>query len=181
MTRTCSDYTRVTHEGSRLADTNFYGDIFGGWLLYQADIAGGTVATQVAWGRVATVAVNELRFLAPVLVGDLVTCTPASNISGPPAIKNPASIVLDSNSLPPLICVPVSRFRWSSRSNAAALRWRQPCRKKRQLKKPSGRRTILGLVDPGERVLLVKLMPKRSAGLSSIGRVTMASRTRNKW
>jgi len=54
------------------ADTNFYGDIFGGWLLSQADIAGGTVAIQVAQGRVATVAVNEFRFLAPVLVGDLV-------------------------------------------------------------------------------------------------------------
>jgi acyl-CoA thioesterase YciA len=54
------------------ADTNFYGDVFGGWLLSHADIAGGTVAIQVAKGRVATVAVNEFRFLAPVLVGDLV-------------------------------------------------------------------------------------------------------------
>lgn len=54
------------------ADTNFYGDIFGGWLMSHADIAGGTVAIQVARGRVATVAVNELRFLAPILVGDLV-------------------------------------------------------------------------------------------------------------
>jgi acyl-CoA thioesterase YciA len=54
------------------ADTNFYGDIFGGWLLSHADIAGGTVAIQVAQGRVATVAVKEFRFLAPVLVGDLV-------------------------------------------------------------------------------------------------------------
>ncbi|MCG6863728.1 MAG: acyl-CoA thioesterase [Chromatiaceae bacterium] len=54
------------------ADTNFYGDVFGGWLLSQADIAGGTVAIQAAQGRVATVAVNEFRFLAPVLVGDLV-------------------------------------------------------------------------------------------------------------
>ena len=54
------------------ADTNMYGDIFGGWLLSHADVAGGTVAIQAAQGRVATVAVNELRFLAPVLVGDLV-------------------------------------------------------------------------------------------------------------
>jgi acyl-CoA thioesterase YciA len=54
------------------ADTNFYGDVFGGWLLSQADMAGGTVAIQVANGRVATVAVKEFRFLAPVLVGDLV-------------------------------------------------------------------------------------------------------------
>jgi acyl-CoA thioesterase YciA len=54
------------------ADTNFYGDVFGGWLMSHADVAGGTVAIQVAQGRVATVAVNEFRFLAPVLVGDLV-------------------------------------------------------------------------------------------------------------
>jgi len=54
------------------ADTNAYGDIFGGWLMSQADIAGSTVAIQAAQGRVATVAVNEFRFLAPVIVGDLV-------------------------------------------------------------------------------------------------------------
>ena len=54
------------------ADTNVYGDIFGGWLLSQADLAGAAVAIQAARGRVATVAVNEFRFLAPVLVGDLV-------------------------------------------------------------------------------------------------------------
>lgn len=54
------------------ADTNAYGDIFGGWLMSQVDIAGSTVAIQAAGGRVATVAVNELRFLAPVMVGDLV-------------------------------------------------------------------------------------------------------------
>jgi acyl-CoA thioesterase YciA len=54
------------------ADTNPYGDIFGGWMLSQADIAGATVAVALAQGRVATVAVQEFRFLAPVRVGDLV-------------------------------------------------------------------------------------------------------------
>jgi len=54
------------------ADTNAYGDIFGGWLMSQADLAGGTVAIQAAQGRVATIAVSEFRFLAPVLVGDVV-------------------------------------------------------------------------------------------------------------
>ena len=53
------------------ADTNAYGDIFGGWIMSQADVAGSTIAIQVAQGRVATVAVKEFRFLAPVLVGDL--------------------------------------------------------------------------------------------------------------
>ena len=54
------------------ADTNAYRDIFGGWLMSQLDVDGATVAIQAASGRVATVAVNELRFRAPVLVGDLV-------------------------------------------------------------------------------------------------------------
>jgi acyl-CoA thioesterase YciA len=54
------------------ADTNGYGDIFGGWLMSQADIAWSTLAIRVSGGRVATVAVKEFRFIAPVLVGDLV-------------------------------------------------------------------------------------------------------------
>ena len=56
------------------ADTNAYGDIFGGWLMSQIDIAGSIVAIRRAAGRVATVAVKEFRFLAPVAVGDLVSC-----------------------------------------------------------------------------------------------------------
>lgn len=54
------------------ADTNQYGDIFGGWLLSQADVAGATIAIARSRGRVATAAVQEFRFLAPVRVGDLV-------------------------------------------------------------------------------------------------------------
>ncbi len=56
------------------ADTNTAGDIFGGWLMSRADIAGSIVAIQVAKGRVVTVAVHEFLFLKPVLVGDLVSC-----------------------------------------------------------------------------------------------------------
>jgi acyl-CoA thioesterase YciA len=54
------------------ADTNAYGDIFGGWIMSQADVAGSTIAIEAAQGRVATVAVKEFRFVTPVLVGDLV-------------------------------------------------------------------------------------------------------------
>jgi acyl-CoA thioesterase YciA len=54
------------------ADTNPWGDIFGGWLLSQADIAGATVAIARARGRVTTVAMQEFQFLSPVRVGDLV-------------------------------------------------------------------------------------------------------------
>ncbi len=56
------------------ADTNAYGDIFGGWLMSQIDIAGSILAIREAGGRVATVAVKEFRFLSPVAVGDLVSC-----------------------------------------------------------------------------------------------------------
>ncbi len=54
-------------------DTNQHGDIFGGWIMSQVDIAGGVVAARHARGRVATVAVNSFTFKQPVLVGDLVT------------------------------------------------------------------------------------------------------------
>ena len=56
------------------ADTNASGDIFGGWLLSQMDIAGGVAASEVAGGRVATVAIQGMSFLTPVHVGAVVTC-----------------------------------------------------------------------------------------------------------
>ena len=51
------------------ADANQNGDIFGGWIMAQVDIAGGTVAGRVARGRVATVAVNQFLFKQPVQIG----------------------------------------------------------------------------------------------------------------
>ena len=56
------------------ADANPSGDIFGGWVLAQMDLAGGVPAAQRAGGRVVTVAVEAMRFHAPIAVGDLVTC-----------------------------------------------------------------------------------------------------------
>ena len=55
------------------ADANQNGDIFGGWIMAQVDIAGGTVAGRKARGRVATVAVKEFVFKQPVQVGDLLS------------------------------------------------------------------------------------------------------------
>ena len=55
------------------SDANFVGDIFGGWIMSQVDIAGGIPAMRRARGRVATVAVNSFSFKQPVLVGDLVS------------------------------------------------------------------------------------------------------------
>src|SRR5260370_3471438 len=56
------------------ADANPHGDIFGGWLLSQMDLAGGTVATRRAKGRTATVAITAMSFHRPVFIGDEVTC-----------------------------------------------------------------------------------------------------------
>ena len=56
------------------ADANPSGDIFGGWLLAQMDLAGGTTAAQRAQGRVVTVAIDGMVFHKPVHVGDQVSC-----------------------------------------------------------------------------------------------------------
>jgi acyl-CoA thioesterase YciA len=54
--------------------TNASGDIFGGWLLSQMDLAGGIAASELANGRVATVAIDGMAFLTPVHVGAVVSC-----------------------------------------------------------------------------------------------------------
>jgi acyl-CoA thioesterase YciA len=55
-------------------DTNANGDIFGGWLLSQMDIAALITASEVAEGRAATVAIDSMAFLTPVHVGAVVSC-----------------------------------------------------------------------------------------------------------
>lgn len=54
--------------------TNANGDIFGGWIVSQMDLAAGVLAKKIAKGRVVTVAINSMCFLRPVHVGDLVSC-----------------------------------------------------------------------------------------------------------
>ncbi len=55
------------------ADANHTGDIFGGWIMSQVDLAGSIPAVRMARGRVATVAVNSFVFRQPVFVGDVVS------------------------------------------------------------------------------------------------------------
>ncbi|KAK49639.1 acyl-CoA thioesterase [Caballeronia sp. LZ029] len=55
------------------ADANVHGDVFGGWIMAQVDIAGSIPASRRANGRVATVAVNSFLFKHPVFVGDLLS------------------------------------------------------------------------------------------------------------
>lgn len=56
------------------ADTNANGDIFGGWILSQMDISGGILAKEASKGRIVTVAVDGMKFIEPVSVGDTVCC-----------------------------------------------------------------------------------------------------------
>ena len=56
------------------ADTNAAGDIFGGWLMSQVDIAGSLIARRRAQGRIVTVAVDSFQFKKPVFVGDIISC-----------------------------------------------------------------------------------------------------------
>lgn len=55
------------------SDVNQNGDIFGGWVMSQVDIAGGLAAARIACGRIATVAVNAFQFKQPISVGDVVS------------------------------------------------------------------------------------------------------------
>ena len=56
------------------ADTNPAGDIFGGWVLSQMDIAGGLVSKRISKGRTVTIAVDAMTFHRPVFIGDTVGC-----------------------------------------------------------------------------------------------------------
>ncbi|CAM8672924.1 MULTISPECIES: acyl-CoA thioesterase [Sphingobium] len=56
-----------------LTDINANGHIFGGWVLSQMDIAGGIVAGRIAQGAVATVAIESMTFITPILLGDVVS------------------------------------------------------------------------------------------------------------
>ena len=56
------------------ADTSFNGDIFGGWIMSQMDLAGSMMAKEVTRTRTATVAVESMQFIKPVRVGDVVCC-----------------------------------------------------------------------------------------------------------
>ncbi len=72
-TETPPDLTPVARTIAMPADTNPAGDIFGGWLMAQMDLAAGNVAARRARGRCATIAVDALTFVSPVQVGDEVS------------------------------------------------------------------------------------------------------------
>ena len=67
------DRTLVMRVTPMPADANGNGDIFGGWIMAQVDLAGSVLAGGIAKGRIATVAVNEFLFKQPVSIGDLLS------------------------------------------------------------------------------------------------------------
>ena len=69
------------------ADTNANGDIFGGWVLSQMDVAGGIAAAEYAKGRVATVAIDAMTFIRPVKVGDVLCVYTAIDRVGRTSLK----------------------------------------------------------------------------------------------
>jgi acyl-CoA thioesterase YciA len=68
-------------------DANPAGDIFGGWTLSQMDLAGATFAAERSGGRVATVAIDAMKFLRPIAVGDEVSCFCGLEDEGAASIK----------------------------------------------------------------------------------------------
>ena len=69
-----SDSSPILRTLAMPADTNPNGDVFGGWIMSQMDIAGGILAKETTRSRVVTVAVDSFKFLRPVSVGDVVCC-----------------------------------------------------------------------------------------------------------
>jgi acyl-CoA thioesterase YciA len=89
------------------ADANQHGDIFGGWVMAQVDIAGGVAAALRARGRVATVAVNSFVFKQPVLIGDQVSFYSAITHVGRTSITVDVQVFAQRNPRD-LICVKVT-------------------------------------------------------------------------
>ncbi len=85
------------------ADVNASGDIFGGWVMAQVDIAGAVAAMRRARGRVATVAVNSFQFRQPISVGDLVSFYAKIVSFGRTSITVDVSVFAERNPASPIV------------------------------------------------------------------------------
>jgi acyl-CoA thioesterase YciA len=92
------------------ANTNPYGDIFGGWLLSQMDIAGAVLAHEIAGGRVVTIAVSSMTFLHPVPVGALVSCYAELRSIGNTSIRISIEVWIKDYRSPSIIKVTEGEF-----------------------------------------------------------------------
>ena len=79
------------------ADTNASGDIFGGWIMAQVDLAGSVLPARVARGRIATVAVNQFVFKQPVSLGDLLSFYARITRIGTTSISVHVTVIAERN------------------------------------------------------------------------------------
>jgi len=77
------------------SDTNANGDIFGGWMMSQVDIAGSLAAHRRVGNRVVTVAVNEFVFIKPVMVGDVISIYAEIDYIGNTSIRVDLSVIAE--------------------------------------------------------------------------------------
>lgn len=82
------------------SDANVHGDVFGGWIMAQVDIAGAILAARRANGRVATIAVNSFLFKEPVFVGDLLSFYVEITRIGRTSITVSVEVYAERNRLP---------------------------------------------------------------------------------
>lgn len=80
-------------------DTNAYGDIYGGWVLSQMDLAGMVLAQRIAQGRVATVSVGRMGFMRPVPVGATVSCYASLVESGRTSMRINVEVWIEAESV----------------------------------------------------------------------------------
>ncbi|MGH8501937.1 MAG: acyl-CoA thioesterase [Gammaproteobacteria bacterium] len=89
------------------AHTNLGGDIFGGWIMSQVDIAGSIPAVLRAKGRVVTVAVNSMTFLKPVMVGDILSLYAEVAEVGTSSLRVNVEVYAQRNPIEP-VCMKIS-------------------------------------------------------------------------
>ncbi len=85
------------------ADVNSNGDIFGGWVMAQVDIAGGIAASRCARGRVATVAVNSFHFRQPISIGDVVSLYTRIEKTGKTSITVHVEVIAERHPWAPVV------------------------------------------------------------------------------
>lgn len=85
------------------ADANLYGDIFGGWIMSQVDIAGAIEAHRRARGRVATIAVNSFLFRQPVSIGDLLSFYARVVREGRTSVTVEVEVFAERNHVTPIV------------------------------------------------------------------------------
>lgn len=86
------------------ADANPNGDIFGGWIMAQADLAGAVLPARLAKGRIVTVAVNQFIFKQPVSVGDLLSFYAKVERVGRTSITVHLEVYAERNPADPVVC-----------------------------------------------------------------------------